>query len=140
MFASRDSYNAVPVILGTNRDETALFMVRSPQYVENRLGIFPKLKDEQAYLTDVRYGSLAWKNRGVDQLARLMSKVQPGEVFAYRFDWDEEASVMGYDLSKALGAAHGLEIAFAFGDFEGGMRAQLPVSRKPPNAMRWRAA
>jgi hypothetical protein len=28
---------------------------------------------------------------------------------------------MGYDLSKALGAAHGLEIAFAFGSFEGGL-------------------
>ena len=27
---------------------------------------------------------------------------------------------MGYDLSVALGAAHGLEIPFVFGDFEGG--------------------
>ena len=33
---------------------------------------------------------------------------------------------MGYDLSKALGAAHGLEIAFVFGRFEGGVaRANL---------------
>ena len=121
IFASADTYNAVPVILGTNRDETALFMVRSPQYVENRLGIFPKLIDESVYLTDVRYGSLAWKARGVDDLARLMTRNQPDSVFAYRFDWDEEGSVMGYDLSTALGAAHGLEIAFAFGSFEGGM-------------------
>ena len=121
VFSSKDSYNAVPVILGTNRDETALFMARSPQYVENRLGVFPKLKDPAAYRTDVRYGSLAWKARGVDDLARLMSQVSENEVFAYRFDWDEEASVMGYDLSTALGAAHGLEIAFAFGEFEGGM-------------------
>jgi para-nitrobenzyl esterase len=42
-------------------------------------------------------------------------------VYAYRFDWDEEPSQMGFDLSVALGAAHGLEIAFAFNDFEGGM-------------------
>jgi para-nitrobenzyl esterase len=28
---------------------------------------------------------------------------------------------MGFDLSKALGAAHGLEIAFVFGTFEGGL-------------------
>ena len=33
----------------------------------------------------------------------------------YRFDWDEEPTVMFYDLSIALGAAHGLEIAFVFG-------------------------
>jgi len=121
VFESSASYNAMPVILGTNRDETALFMARSPQYVENRLGVFPKLRDPAAYRTDVRYGSLAWKVRGVDDLARLMSKASEHEVFAYRFDWDEEASVMGYDLSTALGAAHGLEIAFAFGEFEGGM-------------------
>jgi len=121
VFASSDSYNAVPVILGTNRDETALFMARSPQYVENRLGVFPKLKDPVAYRTDVRYGSLAWKARGVDDLARLMSEASKNKVFAYRFDWDEEASVMGFDLATALGAAHGLEIAFAFGEFDGGM-------------------
>ncbi len=121
IFASSDTYNAVPVILGTNRDESALFMVRSPQYVENRFGFFPRLIDETVYLTDVRYGSRAWKARGVDSLARLMTINQPDSVFAYRFDWDEEGSLMGYDLSKALGAAHGLEIAFAFGSFEGGM-------------------
>jgi len=121
VFASRDSYNAVPVVLGTNRDEAALFMVRDPRHVENRFGVFPKLKDEAAYLTDVRYSSLAWKTRGVDDLARLMTKHQPADVYAYRFDWDEEDSIMGYDLGTALGAAHGLEIAFAFGSFEGGM-------------------
>ena len=43
------------------------------------------------------------------------------QVYAYRFDWDEEPSQFGFDLSVALGAAHGLEIAFAFNDFEGGM-------------------
>ena len=42
-------------------------------------------------------------------------------VYAYRFDWDEEPSQFGFDLSTALGAAHGLEIAFAFDDFDGGM-------------------
>ena len=121
IFASPQTYNAVPVILGTNRDESALFMVRSPQYVENRLGIFPKLIDETVYLTDVSYGSRTWKARGVDELARVMTRSQPDSVFAYRFDWDEEDSVMGYDLSTALGAAHGLEIAFAFGSFQGGL-------------------
>ena len=35
---------------------------------------------------------------------------QPGRVFAYRFDWDEEPTVLGADLGELLGAAHGLEI------------------------------
>ena len=45
------------------------------------------------------------------------------DVFTYRFDWDEEPIQFGFDLSKALGAAHGLEIAFAFNDFSDGLGA-----------------
>ena len=43
------------------------------------------------------------------------------EVYAYRFDWDEEGVVDGRDLSVALGAGHALEIPFVFGDFETGL-------------------
>ncbi len=121
IFANADNHNVVPVILGTNRDETALFMVRDPRYTENWLGFLPRLKDEESYLRIVKYGSKSWKERGVDSLANYMSKAGNKDVYAYRFDWDEEPSQGGFELSKALGAAHGLEIAFAFGDFEGGM-------------------
>jgi len=121
LFSDPANYNVVPVMLGTNRDESALFMARDPRWVENRLWIFPHLKDEAAYLRQVRYSSDSWRERGVDSIAEALSRSQPGQVFAYRFDWDEESSVMGYDLSTALGAAHGLEIAFVFGTFEGGL-------------------
>ena len=121
IFSSVDNHNAVPVILGTNRDESALFMALDPRYTENWLGFLPRLKDEDTYLRIVKYRSKAWKVRGVDSLATYMTQAGNRDVFAYRFDWDEEPSQGGFDLSKALGAAHGLEIAFAFGDFEGGM-------------------
>ena len=120
IFSSQENHNAVPVILGTNRDEPALFMVRAPENVETFLFIFPRLKDEDAYLRAVKYGGLSWKERGVDSLARYMTASGNPNVYAYRFDWDELPSAMGYDLSIALGAAHGLEIPFVFGDFEGG--------------------
>ena len=61
----------------------------------------------------------------------MLAKSQPGQVFAYRFDWDEEGSVMGYDLSTALGAAHGLEIAFVFGEFEGGLGLSYLYPKTP---------
>jgi para-nitrobenzyl esterase len=121
LFADPDRYNAVPTILGTNRDEIALFLSRSPRWTENLLWIFPRLKDEAAYPRYVRYSSDAWKARGVDSIADAMSRAQGETVYAYRFDWDEEPSIMGFDLSKALGAAHGLEIAFVFGNFESGL-------------------
>jgi len=121
IFSSAENHNMVPVILGTNRDEPSLFMVRSPAYVENFLGVFPSLKDQDRYLRAVKYGALSWKERGVDSLANYMTAAGNPDVYTYRFDWDEEGSIMGYDLSVALGAAHGLEIPFVFGDFDGGL-------------------
>ncbi len=121
IFSSADNHNMVPIILGTNRDEPSLFMVRSPAWVENFLGVFPSLKDEAAYLRAVKYGALSWKERGVDSLANYMTQAGNPNVYAYRFDWDEQGSIMGYDLSVALGAAHALEIPFVFGDFDGGL-------------------
>jgi len=119
IFSSTATHNAVPVILGTNRDEPALFMAMVPDNVDTFLWLFPRLKDEDGYLRAVKYGGQSWKARGVDSLARHMTAAGNPNVYTYRFDWDEEGSVMGYDLSKALGAAHGLEIAFVFGNFEG---------------------
>jgi para-nitrobenzyl esterase len=119
IFSNPDKHNVVPVILGTNRDEVALFMAMSPENIDTFLWIFPRLKDEDTYLRRVKYGSKAWKERGVDSLANYMTAAGNPDVYAYRFDWDEQGSVMGYDLSKALGAAHAMEIAFVFGDFDG---------------------
>ena len=77
LFADATRYNAVPTILGTNRDEIALFLSRSPRWTENLLWIFPRLKDEAAYARYVRYSSDAWKARGVDSIADVMSRALP---------------------------------------------------------------
>ena len=58
IFSSADNHNMVPVILGTNRDEPALFMTRDPRYVENWLGFLPRLKDPETYKRIVKYLSL----------------------------------------------------------------------------------
>ena len=118
IFSSADNHNMVPVMLGTNRDEPSLFLAQSPEFVEYFLWIFPRLKNEHAYRRVVKYGALAWKARGVDELAEHMTAAGNEQVFAYRFDWDEEGSVFGYDLSKALGAAHFVEVPFVFGEFD----------------------
>jgi len=39
---------------------------------------------------------------------------------------------MGFDMSKALGAAHALEIPFVFGDFDGGIAALGPFFGNSP--------
>ncbi len=114
----RRNYNAVPVIVGANRDEAKLFMAMSPEWVETRFGFLPRLKDPEAYDRDARYRSEIWRYRGVDSLARALHAAQGSNVYAYRFDWDEEGSILGFDLARAMGAAHGLELSFVFGRFE----------------------
>jgi len=121
IFSDPDAHNRVPTILGTNRDEPSLFMMQDPAYTTLWLGFLPRLKDPALYQRQVKYGALAWKERGVDRLANYMTQAGNPSVYAYRFDWDEEPSQWGFDLSVALGAAHALEIAFVFGDFDSGM-------------------
>ena len=118
IFSNALNHNQVPVILGSNRDEPTLFMVQDPQYVDSFLGIFDTLKDEQTYRRLAYYGGQSWKASGVDELAEAMTASGNDHVYAYRFDWDEEPSLFGYDLSVALGAGHFLEIAFVFGEFD----------------------
>ena len=114
IFGDLDRHNAVPVILGTNRDEPSSFMVLNPAYVTNWLGFLPRIKEPENYARMVYYGGLEWAERGVDSLAILMRNAGNPHVYAYRFDWDEEPSQFGFDVSKALGAGHGLEIDFIF--------------------------
>lgn len=111
---ARGEYNQVPIILGTNRDERRIYMYQDPRWQ-------PLLKSNpDEYVRVAKYLSDIWKLTGVDQLARLMSEVQDEPVFTYRFDWDEEASRQGMDLSLAIGAAHSVEMAFVFGDWDVG--------------------
>src|SRR5262245_10802404 len=117
--ARPDGHQAVPVVLGTNRDEQRLFAFLDPTRVRRWFGV-PRAKDLPTYQRDAAYRSRAWKVSGVDDPARALARSQPGRVFAYRFDWDEEPRVFWADLGQLLGAAHGLEIPFVFGHWEFG--------------------
>ena len=46
-------------------------------------------------------------------------------MFVYRFDWDEEPTLLGAELSVMLGAGHGFEIPFVFGHWDLGPRANV---------------
>jgi len=107
-------YNAVPLLLGTNRDEMKLFMARDPAFVSNWLGLWPHIKDRTRYDGTAAYVSGLWKVVGADWPASLMRRAQGPTVYAYRFDWDEEPPKLGVDLSVLLGACHAMEISFVF--------------------------
>jgi len=117
-FARPGGYNRVPVILGSNRDENKLFMAFASPYV-TRLFKFPLwVNDERLYDLGAEYGALMWKAGGVDEPAVAMRGVQGPSVWGYRFDWDEQPTILWSDYSKLFGAAHALEIPFVFGHFD----------------------
>jgi para-nitrobenzyl esterase len=111
-------YNNVPIILGTNRDEAKVFMLMNPVFVD-AFQLASGITAEY-YNTYSKWASKISKLRGVDDLARwLLSDPKKTNVYAYRFDWDEEGVLLGLvDLTTLLGAAHGIELNFVFGDFD----------------------
>lgn len=108
-------FNRVPVMLGTNKDEEKLFLLFNEEYTTEIFGFIPRLRDRDRYLRDADTITRIWRMMAVDEIAKDLAKSMPGEVFAYRFDWDEEPNVLWFDIGEIIGAAHGFEIPFVFG-------------------------
>jgi len=100
----------VPVIIGTNKEETKLFLSFD-------LNLDWK---SDLYKALAKYGSMRWKVEGVDDIAYALSvhNDQPA-VYVYRFDWgavnEEGKSPLPGDWGSRLGAFHSLEIPFFLG-------------------------
>ena len=128
VFGSPRGWNAVPTVLGTNRDEMKLFLSMNPEHVR-RWAVLPYLRDAERYDRIAGYQSVAWKASGADELASTMT-AWGGPAWVYRFDWDEEPTLLWSDLARIIGAAHGLEIPFVFGHFELGRAARVLFSEE----------
>ena len=118
-------FNDVPVMFGTNRDETKIFMFASPRNVRQFLGFLPRLRDPDTYNASAEVASLAWKLVGADAPAEAMRRGGASDVYVYRWDWDEEPTMLGSDLSEMIGAAHGFEIPFVFAHYDLGPRGNV---------------
>jgi len=129
LFNDPSRYNSVPMILGANRDENKLFMSNNPEYVSFFLGIFPQIKNSARYNRISKFVSDNWKAGAVDEPAKRISKTSAANVYAYRFDWDDSPSNWLIDLPDLIGAAHGIEISFVFGDFKGGTDLSFLVDK-----------
>lgn len=118
-FASPDTFNAVPVITGSNRDEMKLFNLFRDDLVKRYFGVLFLSSDREFYEIMSEYQGRAWRILAVDEVAGRMIDGGHGDVWAYRFDWDEAGTALFVmDLSHLLGAAHAMEIPFVFNHFE----------------------
>lgn len=102
--------NKVPLLIGINKDEAALFryMAKNPEPGTRRYELLS------------RYQTLIWRVGGLDSIAMgitLHDGAPP--VYAYRFDWgsaDENGnSVLPGKMGKDLGSHHYAEIPFFLG-------------------------
>ena len=93
-------------------------------------GRIPQLRDPARYQRIASYRSRVWKATGADLPAAALVRDQPGQVFEYRFDWDEEPRILWADLGELLGAAHALEIPFVFGHWDLGRMGEALFTRE----------
>ena len=120
----------VPIILGVNKDENKTFNLFNEELVTNILNITFIAKDPFFYDLKSDYQSLAWRSNAVDTPADAIVGGGYPNVYAYRFDWDEQPSILGMDFSFLLGAGHGLEIPFVMGDFDFGRQTRFLFTKK----------
>ncbi|MGJ3232788.1 MAG: carboxylesterase/lipase family protein [Oceanicaulis sp.] len=116
--ASPETFNAVPVITGTNRDEMKLFNILDPDLTSRWFGVIIRTPDPEFFEAASEYQSRLWRALAVDELSQTLSEGGHGAVYAYRFDWDEGGRLAFMDLGRLLGAAHAMEIPFVFNHFE----------------------
>lgn len=115
----RGTWNRVPVILGSNRDEYRTFLADKPEHVRMLFGKLPLLHDRAQYIAESGFYSQAWRTLHVEEPADAMLAGGHSDVWTYRFDWDEAPAVPFVRPDILLGAAHGMEMAFAFRDTVG---------------------
>jgi para-nitrobenzyl esterase len=123
-------YLRVPIMLGTTRDEVKLFLFFDAHLVRRWFGLVPRMRDPEEYALNAEYSSKIWKAAAADEPAMRLSATQPEKIFVYRFDWDEEPTVLGSDLAAMLGAAHAFEIPFVFGHFDLGGEGNFIWTKK----------
>ena len=113
----------VPVIAGANRDEVTLWMSRHRYFVNADYMLTrwlpPRisLRDPGLYAFWARIRSEAWKLRGVDEPLIAMEAAGYPDLYAYRFDWDDQENSFFADFPHLIGAAHAIDIAFVTGNY-----------------------
>ena len=125
--AASQKKNSIPVIAGSNKDELSLWLGSNRYFVNasypfTKLVPVPKIefKKEGLYKLWVKTRSQGWKLRGVDEPLMELEKAGFDSLYAYRFDWDDQASSYFADFPNLIGAAHGFEISFITGDYRFG--------------------
>jgi para-nitrobenzyl esterase len=148
------NFNNVPIILGANEYEQKSFMplyggvlkgalpsVPSPpnktwlDLLDVAFGgtqtiddVLPTQKDKDTYEVTGYNGSRAWRAKYVDELARIITQVQPN-TYAYDFRWGTQSGPAPFNF--IYGAGHASEITFFHGAGEGLFNLPFTTQNEP---------
>jgi para-nitrobenzyl esterase len=108
-----DYPNKVPIIIGSNKEETKIFLAFAGSALTKNEALYQKVASVTSDL---------WKVRGVDEVARNMrGKSDQPAVYVYQFLWGTAdasgISVIPGEWGSKLGACHGLDVPFFFGNW-----------------------
>jgi para-nitrobenzyl esterase len=106
--------NKVPIIIGSNKEETKMFLA----FANSALS-----KNEALYQKVASVTSDLWKAKGVDEMARkLRFQADQPAVYAYQFLWGAAdasgKSVIPGEWGFKLGACHAMDVPFFFGNWD----------------------
>lgn len=107
----------VPLITGSNRDESRLYLAFDPEFTKTTFGVIRNRREPARYVANGDIGARLWRLDGVDDAANRLVASGHDRVWAYRFDWDEGGTLLFTDTAALLGAAHTMELPFVFNDF-----------------------
>jgi para-nitrobenzyl esterase len=106
---------------GTNRDEITLWIGLNRYFIDvsypfsKLLPAKLRVKAPALYEFWADMRSRGWKLSAVDVPLSAMQSAGYTELYAYRYDWDEQADNYLVPFSTILGATHASEIAFIMG-------------------------
>lgn len=120
-------HREVAVMLGATRDEARLFLTYNRHFARPQPGSghTVAIPDRARFEVAASYENRLWTWAGVDAPATALSHQHDGNVYAYRFDWDDAPPQLWLDGMNP-GAMHGLDVPFVFGHIENGAFALLP--------------
>ncbi|MDH8677777.1 carboxylesterase family protein [Fusibacter bizertensis] len=111
-------YNKVPVMLGSCESEFSVFAGFDPMFAgalfSGKLAQDPVLFAQYNFAE--KYGSMLYTGFNAERSAERLANVsgQPS-VYAYRFKWGEDISIIPPGLGYVLGANHGSDMDFVTG-------------------------
>jgi len=105
--------NKVPIIIGSNKEETKIFLAFANAALSKNEALYQKVASVTSDL---------WKARGVDEMARkLRLQADQPAVYCYQFLWGAAdasgKSVIPGEWGFKLGACHAMDVPFFFGNW-----------------------